>query len=217
MSFVRLLLRLLEIACVTGWRRLRGLPLAPVDSVASRVAPLSGQNLASVRDQYKREATSEYSSGFDSFPSGMSTHSYATRWSARFGLASPAADQRPAAAQRGAPPNSDGSEGSDPTAQSSRATANEFEKLKTSPHVATLLKLAEHAEESIPVLASDSDPEVVRSWIDLVGTTCEEKVGALALLRKICRRSSAGSTCSRSSDGWRGPKVFQRTTLLPCV
>ena len=30
---------------VTGWRRLRGLRLAPVDSVASRVAPLSGQNL----------------------------------------------------------------------------------------------------------------------------------------------------------------------------
>ena len=122
----------------------------------------------------------------------MSTHSYATRWSARFGLASPAADQRPAAAQRGALPNSDGSEGSDHTAQPSRATANEFEKLKTSPHFATLLKLVEYAEQSIPALASDSDPEVVRSWIDLVGTTCEEKVGALALLRKLCASLLSG-------------------------
>ena len=41
---------------VTGWGRLRELLLAPVDSVASLVAPLSGQNLVSVRDLYKRNS-----------------------------------------------------------------------------------------------------------------------------------------------------------------
>ena len=41
--------------------------------------------------------------------------------------------------------------------QSSKETVNEFEKLKTSPHFATLLKLAEYAKESILALASDSD------------------------------------------------------------
>jgi len=50
-------------ASVTGWRRLRGLPLVLVDSVASLVASLSGQNLASGHDLYKREATCEYSFG----------------------------------------------------------------------------------------------------------------------------------------------------------
>ena len=77
------------------------------DSVAPLVASLSGQNLASVHDLYKREATCEYSFGFVFFPSGMSTHSYATRFAERMGLASPLADQRPAAAQREATPNSD--------------------------------------------------------------------------------------------------------------
>ena len=99
---------------VTGWRRWRGLPLAPAESVVSLVATLSGQSLASVRDLYKREETCVYSFGFVFFPSGMATHSYATRLAGltgRFGLSSPAADQRPAAALREAPPNSDGSEG----------------------------------------------------------------------------------------------------------
>ena len=49
---------------VTGWRRKRGLPLAPVDSVASLVGPLGGQTLVSVRDLYKRETISEKSFGF---------------------------------------------------------------------------------------------------------------------------------------------------------
>ena len=90
----------------------RGLPLAPADSVVSLFATLSGQSLASVRDLYKREATCEYSFGLVFFPSGMATHSYATRLAGltgRFGLSSPAADQRPAAALREAPPNSDDS------------------------------------------------------------------------------------------------------------
>ena len=41
------------VVSVTGWRQLRGLPLAQVDSVASLLAPLSGQNLVSVLDLYK--------------------------------------------------------------------------------------------------------------------------------------------------------------------
>ena len=67
---------------------------------------------------YKREETCEYSFGFVFFPSGLATHSYATRLAGltrRFGLSSPAAYQRPAAALREAPPNSDDSEGNDLT------------------------------------------------------------------------------------------------------
>ena len=91
-----------------------GLPLAPAESVVSLVATLSGQSLASVRDLHKREATFEYSLGVVFLQSGMATHSYATLLAGLtwwFGLSSPAADQRPAAALREAPPNSDGSEG----------------------------------------------------------------------------------------------------------
>ena len=102
------------MVAVTGWRRWRGLPLAPAESVVSLVATLSGQSLASVRDLYKRKATCEYSFGFVFFPSGMATYSYATRlaWlTGRFGLSLPAANQLPAAALREAPPNSDGSKG----------------------------------------------------------------------------------------------------------
>ena len=76
----------------------------------SLVVTLSGQNLASVHDLYKQEVTCEYSFGLVFFPSGMATHSYATRLAGltgQFGLSSPAADQRPAAALREAPPNSD--------------------------------------------------------------------------------------------------------------
>ena len=117
---------------VTGWRRWRGLPLAPAESVVSLVATLSGQSLASVRDLYKREETCEYSFGFVFFPSGMTTHSYATRLAGltgRFGLSSPAADQRPAAALREAPPNSDDSEGNDLTTQLTWAAVTEYDKL----------------------------------------------------------------------------------------
>ena len=96
--------------CVTGCLRLRGLPLALVDSVVSRVAPPSGQNLVSVRDLYKQEATSEYSFGLVFFQSGMSSHSYLTRLAVSLRSALPPTDQQPAAAQRRAPPNSDGSE-----------------------------------------------------------------------------------------------------------
>ena len=101
----------------------------------SLVATLSGQSLASVRDLYKREETCEYSFGFVFFPSGMATHSYATRLAGltgRFGLSSPAADQRPAAALREAPPNSDDSEGNDLTTQLTRAAETEYDKLKAS-------------------------------------------------------------------------------------
>ena len=66
------------VVCVTGWQWLCWLPIAPVDSVASLVTPLSGQNLVSVRDLYKREPTSECSFGFVFFQSGMSSHSYLT-------------------------------------------------------------------------------------------------------------------------------------------
>ena len=65
------LLSLYATGRVTGWRRWRGLPLAPIDSVASLVAPLSGQNLVSVRDLYKQEATSEYSFSLVFSLSGM--------------------------------------------------------------------------------------------------------------------------------------------------
>ena len=101
---------------VTVWLQWRWLPLAPAESVVSLVATLSGQSLASVCDLYKRKATCEYSFGLVFFPSGMATHSYATSLAGltgRFGLSSPAADQRPAAALREAPPNSDGSKGND--------------------------------------------------------------------------------------------------------
>ena len=94
--------------CVTGRWRLRGLPLEPADSVVFLVASLSGQNLASVHDLYKREATCEYCFGFVFSPSGMSSHPYLTRLAVALGSASPPADQRPSAAQREAPPNSDG-------------------------------------------------------------------------------------------------------------
>ena len=76
---------------ITGWpgRRWCGLPLEPAESVASLVASesLSVQNLASIHDLYKREATGEYSFGFVFFLffscPGMSTHSYATRLALR--------------------------------------------------------------------------------------------------------------------------------------
>ena len=122
---------------VTGWRRWRGLPLAPAESVVSLVATLSGQSLASVRDLYKREETCEYSFGFVFFPSGMTTHSYATRLAGltgRFGLSSPAADQRPAAALREAPPNSDGSEGNDLTTQLTWAVENLLLRYRFATH-----------------------------------------------------------------------------------
>ena len=133
-------------ASVTGWQWLRGLPLALVDSVVSLFAPLSGQNLVSVRDLYKREATSEHSFGFVFFPSGMASHSYLTRLAVSLGSASPPADQRPAAAQRRAPPNSDGSEDNDLTTQSARAAATEYDKLAASGHYTTLQKVEAAAE-----------------------------------------------------------------------
>ena len=97
---------------VTGWQQCRWLQLEQAESVVSLVATLSGQNLTFVHDLYKRKATCEYSFGFLFSPSGMATHSYATRLARLtrlFGLSLPAANQLPAAVLRKAPPNSDDS------------------------------------------------------------------------------------------------------------
>ena len=101
---------------VTGWRLWHGLLLELAESVVSLVASLSGQNLVSVHDLYKQEGTCEYSFGLVFFQSGMATHSYATRlaWLTRwFSLSLPVVYQRPEAALREAPPNSDVSEGNE--------------------------------------------------------------------------------------------------------
>ena len=111
---------------VTGWRRLRGLPLAPADLVASLVASLvvsltSGQNLASVHDLlvYKREATCEYSFGFVFFLSpsavcNVQVESFllavtllVSPWGSHHLLPVPTSDPQQRSATRRHTPNSD--------------------------------------------------------------------------------------------------------------
>ena len=61
----------------------------------------------------------------------------------------------------------------------------EYDKLTVSCHYATLQKVEAAAEVSIAALASASNQDYVRHYINLVGSTGKEKVGALALLKKI--------------------------------
>ena len=79
------------------------------------VVTLGAQNFVSISDQYKREATCEYSCkfGFVFSMSRMSGHSYMTRFavSSGVGLVSPPAAQRSTAAECKVFPNFDGSEG----------------------------------------------------------------------------------------------------------
>ena len=108
-----------------------------------------------------------------------------TRFAVCARLVSPPADQRTTAAQRKAAPNSDGSDGNDLTAQLARAAVNEYDKFTASAHFPMLQQIAALAEASIPALASDNNQDMFRSWINIVCNTCNEKVGALALLRKL--------------------------------
>jgi hypothetical protein len=61
----------------------------------------------------------------------------------------------------------------------------EYDKLKASAHYSTLRKVEAAVEVSVAALASDSDQDDVRRYIDLVCSTGEEKAGALALLKKF--------------------------------
>ena len=86
-------------------------------------------------------------------------------------------------------------------------------KLIVSTHYSTLDNIAEFVEAFVLGLASNNNQEMVHYWINLVCTTCEEKVGVLETLccapqlEAPAAAPPTGGAVSRCSSGQFHPKL----------
>ena len=89
----------------------------------------------------------------------------------------------------------------------------EYDKLTASGHYDTLQKVEAAAEVSIAALASASNQDNFHHYIDLVGSTGEEKVGVGSPQENLHCAPKREAPATAPPAGGRVP----RTTLPPCV